>query len=148
MSNLVLLSLFTLLTFIGCKKDEQTPKTTADLVKGAWHMGLNKYEYYNSSNEKTYEELDTPGGVFAITDQNIRAVYPDGTVENVTYTTSESNGKKYIHISQDGITQPFVISTLTENNMTWLLETPNDTYYEGSTPKTAVKSMLTVLFQK
>lgn len=140
-----------LFSLVSCQKDEEKPKTTAELVKGVWNITFIKTEYYNAANVKVFEEsINAAAGVFTISEQDINMAYAGGsTPQRTTYTTSDSNGKKYLNLPiGNGLSQTIELPTLTETNMTWVFEESNVQYEEGGVKKPAAKAIYRIDFQK
>lgn len=148
MKNFILFALFSLLAFTGCKKEAETPKDTNTLLQGTWRRISDKYEYYDTANAKIFEKTTPVNSVLAVSGQDMTQSV-NGTISTFgTYALNQVNDRKYLIINQGALYQTYELVTLTNNNMTWQLETPNDYYYDGSSPKTAAKSILTIEFQR
>ncbi|WP_146153541.1 hypothetical protein [Adhaeribacter arboris] len=133
---------------LGCKKDDVNPKSTADLLQGAWKVVSNTYEGYDASNVKVYTDTTQNNSIYIISGQSI--AISDGTTTNpwATYSLSEQQNKKYIHVAGYGLSSSFELALLTESNMTWQRETWNDTYPDGSGFRKDARSVVTIQFQK
>lgn len=147
-----LFSVVLFLLLFSCQKEEVV-NPTVELFKGVWKPTASKSEFFDAANVKVHENVITPlDGTVTITDKNIYFNYKDSTPSTTTYQIKEKDGKKYLYVtpSEGGTPIEFEITTLTEYNMTWLIETPNLVYndYENGVEKQAAKHLVRVEYQK
>ncbi|QMU28215.1 hypothetical protein [Adhaeribacter radiodurans] len=145
----ILLLLAWVLFFVtGCQKDEVIPKSTTELLQGSWKVASHTYDGYDASNLKVYTNTTQNTSIYIISGQNISI--SDGTTTDpwATYTLSEQQNKKYIHVAGFGLNATFELAQLTPNNMTWQRETQNDTYQTTTGVRKDAKSIITIQFQK
>ncbi|HYK75601.1 MAG TPA: hypothetical protein VEV16_01360 [Daejeonella sp.] len=148
MKKLILLSVTLALLFgIACKKEKQkkVDKPVSEMLRGTWFTTLEKYEYFNASNVKEYEESKTPGVQYIINNQVTRK-NAQGVKDLVTdYSVSTVNGKYYISFNQNGISETFQIVSVDDKIMVWTQEKKNQ-MYNSSGDKMAAKQQLTINF--
>ncbi|PSR57115.1 hypothetical protein AHMF7605_28365 [Adhaeribacter arboris] len=147
MKRLLYFCLFCFIVF-GCKKDEEKPKSFNDLLQGTWNVSSDKTEYYDTANVKVYEKTTTNNFKYIIQDKNIITNNGGTIAQYATYSLSEQNGKKFINLIAPGFNTIFEVTTLTDKNMTWQLESLNVLYFEGGSQKTAAKSIFTIQLEK
>ncbi|MDQ3290015.1 MAG: hypothetical protein M3Q05_01865, partial [Bacteroidota bacterium] len=109
-----------LLFIVGCKKDDVHPKSTSDLLQGAWKVASNTYEGFDASNIKVYTNTSQNTSTYIITGQNISISDGTTTAPWATYTLSEKQNKQYIYVAGYGLNATFELARLTESNMTWV----------------------------
>ncbi|QMU28880.1 hypothetical protein [Adhaeribacter radiodurans] len=133
---------------LGCKKDEEKPKTFDELVQGVWNVTSDKTEYFDAANNKVYEESTTNNFKYIIQNKNIITNNGGTIAQYATYTLNEQNGKKYINLIASGLNSIFEVTNLTDTKMTWQQENFNVVYFEGGAQKTATKSIFTIELEK
>lgn len=144
-----LLAIFLILLLPGCKKEEETPKTLEELIKGKWYVVDETSVFYDAANVKLREGGGiTEFGEMEITESNVMQNHSTGSLISGTYTISESNGKKFINISQGTDLRKFQIDTVTQSSMTWVKETFNEWYWDGNRMQPAARRLFYLEFQR
>ncbi len=133
----------------GCKKESELAKFN-ESIQGSWTLQSNKLEYYNSSNEKQYEEVLSGQGSFKeITfAQNLMAsikTYDDTNI-NSKYDIINNDGSKYIEFNDAMVfdAQYFQIVSASESAMTWKIKF-NSIQYEDTQTGEAVIAPFAIL---
>lgn len=148
--KILLLSLFTLVLFVGCEKDAEKPVTAFEPVKGEWVRKLVTNLYYNSSDAVEYSDKEVGIINYTITEGNITTLYRDAGNQslNYTYTTSESNGKRFLTLTNGSGTDTYELVSVTEQHMVWRVEKTDFVYYIGTDWRKAEKYVRTIEFEK
>lgn len=139
---LVLLLLPALLITSCSKKSDSSPEENQQsLIKGNWKEVASKYEYYDATGTKIYEETVDLGTLSFDGNATITTNY-GGDIEKGSYSLSKNGSANFLTLSDGTDSRKYSLVSLTNTNMTLTLETLNDFYYIGTTKKTAAKSIL------
>ena len=141
--RLLLLLLFPVMYFASCSKDSDATPTVnqQSKIKGTWKETSSKYEYFNASGTKIYEETVSLGTITFDGASTVTAVY-DGEAQKGSYSLTKEGSLDFLIFTDGTETRKYNIASLTSTNMSLTLETLNDFYYVGSVKKTAAKSIL------
>lgn len=113
-----------------------------------WAQANAKYVHYNAANVKIFEENVDLGGLSFDGKSVVTLTYKNEKPVTGTYTVTKSNNVEYLTLSAEGESLKYSIVSISDNNMSLSMETPNDTYYEGGKVKTSAKSILTAALVK
>ncbi|MBC3541405.1 hypothetical protein ACFSC6_15320 [Rufibacter sediminis] len=141
---------------IGCKVEEvepapELPKTVEELIQGDWFIVNEKYEHYNSSNQKIHEGggITNHGEAF-ITNRHFKQNHSTGTLNSGFYSISDIAGAKYIYIDheEDASSSTFLLHIVNETEMVWMKESYNQHYYNGSGMVPSAKTLFYITFKR
>jgi len=141
-----------ILTLSSCKKEEE-PINLFDTnqLKGTWIEQSYKYEHFDASNIKIFEEIHDNAFIdkIDIGESTVQIFFPAGGSDQANYTLGVENGKIIITIIANNINaEKNEIIDLTDNMMIWQLTNPHGTYRENGIRKVSDHYMRTITFSR
>ena len=148
----ILVPLMLILTLFSCKKDEDTIKQfDTDEIKGTWIEQSYKYEHYDASNTKIFEENHDNAYIdkIDIGESTVKILFANGGSDEANYTLGVENGKILITVVAKNVNaEKNEIVNLTDNAMTWQLTNPHGTYRENGVRKVSDHYIRTITFTR
>lgn len=148
MKEYLWLSFLLILFSSACKKDEKTPKPFDEaLISTTWLTTGEKYEYFDASGTKVFEQTQTPGVKYVFRDSTKTVTITDlaGNRVKKTYALSNINGKIYLTLNSNAAIDTFEITEYTDKTMSWHQEKSNQQYEDNGT-KVAAKKVVSMNF--
>jgi hypothetical protein len=143
MKRILLMLLLPAMFLSSCKKNSDDPADDIQSkIKGDWSETSSKYEYFNASGTKVFEESVSLGSISFDGGSIVSASYEDEVFE-ATYSLSKDGSIDYLTISDGEESSKYVIVSITKTKLSLSLETLNDFYYVGTKKVTVAKSILT-----
>ena len=141
-----------ILTLSSCKKEEE-PINLFDTnqLKGTWIEQSYKYEHFDASNIKIFEEIHDNAFIdkIDIGESTVQIFFPAGGSDQANYTLGVENGKIIITIIANNINaEKNEIIDFTDNKMIWQLTNPHGTYRENGMRKVSDHYIRTITFSR
>lgn len=143
MKKRLLFLLISVVFISSCKKDAE-PKSdeTQSHLKGEWSEIASKYEYYNASGTKVFEETVSLGTVIFDGISTVTATYEEES-NTGSYTLTKEGTEQFLTFTDGNESRKYTLVSISNTTMTLSLETQDDYYYIGSKKYTVDKSILT-----
>jgi hypothetical protein len=143
MKRILLMLLLPAMIFSSCKKNTDDPADDIQArIKGNWSETSSKYEYFNASGTKVFEETVSLGAISFDGGSVVSVTYDDEIFE-ATYSITKEESIDYLTITGGAESSKYVIASLSKTKLTLSLETLNDFYYVGTKKVAVAKSILT-----
>lgn len=148
MKKFILLSLMAVFALSACRKEKKTQikSTSAQIASILWHTTLEQYEYFDANNKSMLNKKNTPGAHYKFEKNKLTLTGLKGNITYGTYSISNKNGNDYITVTLNGITEEYVIATVTNQIMIWTQEKTNQTFQKTDAQTVAAKQATTIKF--
>jgi len=143
MKRILLMLLLPAMIWSSCKKNTDDPADDIQgIIKGDWSETSSKYDYFNASGTKVFEESVSLGAI-SFDGGSVVSVTFDDEIFEATYTITKEGSIDYLTISDGAESSKYVITSISKTKLTLSLETLNDFYYVGTKKVNVAKSILT-----
>ena len=150
MKKILILSMMAIASLSSCKKDKKnTPAPaiiTDPITSILWHTTAKEVKYYDENNTLLYKEKDTSEINYAFSNNIATVTDKQNNVTTGSYIITESEGKKSMSITINGVTETYVLTSVTDKLMTWTQEKTNTTYIKNGVSYAAAKQVTTIKF--